>query len=71
MASSALPPLHRLAAPLRVAVLNSPGNDPYAPMFQRFLASGLAEESKPLLTVRHACGGCAGGTHTHTQARAR
>jgi hypothetical protein len=47
------PPPHRLAAPLRVAVLNSPGNDPYAPMFRRFLESGLAQDSKPLLTVSH------------------
>ena len=52
MASSAAtstPPLLRLSRPLRVAVLNSPGNDPYAPMFSRLLRSALAEPS--LLTV--------------------
>ena len=48
--SPPLPPV-RLAKPLRVAVLNSPGNDPYAPMFACLLASALDAESLPLLSV--------------------
>ena len=48
-AASPAPPLLRLSRPLRIAVLNSPGNDPYAPMFSRLLRSALAEPS--LLSV--------------------
>lgn len=40
------PPLVHLAKPLRVAVLNSPGNDPYAPMFSRLLGSALVDASQ-------------------------
>ena len=48
VASATAPPspLLRLSRPLRVAVLNSPGNDAYAPMFAKLLRSALAE---PLL----------------------
>ena len=46
----ALPPaLVHLSRPLRVAVLNSPGNDPYGPMFARLLSSVLADPTQLIL----------------------
>lgn len=44
-ASPAAAPRVTLAKPLRLAVLNSPGNDPYAPLFERFVGAALADSA--------------------------